>query len=72
MINFTNLLKVCTDKEVVFITYSTATPEMIKAAHEVVDGLGFKNVYETNAGCIVSSHCGGNTLGILFMNNANN
>ncbi len=59
------------DKEVVFITYSTATPEMIKAAHEVVDSLGFKNVYETSAGCIVSSHCGGNTLGILFMSNAN-
>ncbi len=56
------------DKSMVFITYSSATPEMIKAAHDVVDGLGFKNVYETKAGCIVSSHCGANTLGILYMN----
>ena len=59
------------DKSIVFITYSSATPEMIKAAHEVVDVLGFENVYETTAGCTVSSHCGGNTLGILFMSNAN-
>ena len=56
------------DKEMIFITYSSATPEMIKAAHDVVDGLGFKNVYETKAGCIVSSHCGENTLGIIYLN----
>ena len=56
------------DKSVIFITYSSATPEMIKAAHDVVDGLGFKNVYETKAGGIVSSHCGENTLGILYIN----
>ena len=56
------------DKSVIFITYSSATPEMIKAAHDVIDGLGFKNVYETTAGGIVSSHCGENTLGILYIN----
>ncbi len=59
------------DKSVVFITYSSATPEMIKAAHEAVDSLGFENVYETQAGCTVSCHCGPNTLGILFLKNAN-
>ncbi len=59
------------DKSVIFITYSSATPEMIKAAHEAVDGLGFEKVYETTAGCTVSCHCGGNTLGILFLNNEN-
>lgn len=56
------------DKSVIFLTYSSATPEMIKAAHDVIDGLGFKNVYETTAGGIVSSHCGENTLGILYIN----
>jgi DegV family protein with EDD domain len=56
------------DKSVIFITYSSATPEMIKAAHDVIDGLGFKNIYETTAGGIVSSHCGENTLGILYIN----
>ena len=59
------------DKSVLFITYSSATPEMLKAVHEVVDGLGFENVYETKAGCTVSCHCGANTLGILFLNNEN-
>ena len=56
------------DKSVVFITYSSATPEMLKAAHDVVDNYGFENVYETTAGCIVSSHCGPNTIGILYIN----
>ena len=56
------------DKSVIFITYSSATPEMIKAAHDVVDAQGFKNVYETKAGGIVSSHCGENTLGIIYLN----
>lgn len=60
------------DKSMVFITYSSATPEMIKAAHDAVDELGFKNVYETTAGCIVSCHCGPNTLGILYFNDGNN
>ena len=59
------------DKSVLFITYSSATPEMLKAVHEAVDGLGFENVYETKAGCTVSCHCGPNTLGIIFLNNAN-
>ena len=27
----------------------------------------FKEVYMTRAGCTVSSHCGANTLGVLFI-----
>ena len=27
----------------------------------------FKNVYVTRAGCTISSHCGKNTLGVLFI-----
>ncbi|MBR5439341.1 MAG: DegV family protein [Clostridia bacterium] len=56
------------DKSVIFITYSSATPEMIKAAYDVVNQQGFKTVYETKAGGIVSSHCGENTLGIIYIN----
>ena len=55
------------DKSVIFITHSKATPEMVAAAREVVDEYGFENVYETTAGCTVSSHCGKNTLGILYI-----
>ncbi len=56
------------DKSVIFITYSSATPEMIESAREVVKEYGFENVYETVAGATVTSHCGANTLGILYFN----
>ena len=56
------------DKKVCFITYSSATPEMVAAAKEVVSEMGFENVYETTAGATISSHCGENTLGILYYN----
>ena len=29
----------------------------------------FKKVVETNAGCTVSTHCGPNTIGIIYYNN---
>ena len=56
------------DKSVIFITHSMATKEMVDAAKKVVGEYGFKRVYETTAGCTVSSHCGKNTLGILYIN----
>lgn len=56
------------DKSVVFITHSHATEEMVNAAKEAISEIGFKRVYETTAGCTISSHCGKNTLGILFLN----
>lgn len=56
------------DLDKVFITYTTATPEMINEAKEAVLEAGFKNVYETHAGCTIASHCGANTLGILYFN----
>ncbi|MBO5927046.1 MAG: DegV family protein [Clostridia bacterium] len=58
------------DKSVIFITCSSNNPELYKAAHEVVDSYGFENVYETIAGCTISSHCGPNTIGILYINDA--
>ena len=51
-----------------FITYTTATPEMISAARGALIEAGFKNIYETPAGCTIASHCGANTLGVLFFN----
>ena len=56
------------DLDKVFVTYSTATPEMVNAAKQACIDAGFKNVYEAHAGCTISSHCGGNTLGILYFN----
>lgn len=56
------------DKLVIFITHSVADKELVDAAKAVVSEYGFENVYETTAGCTVSSHCGKNTLGILYIN----
>ena len=56
------------DLSKVFVTYTTATPEMVAAAKQALTDRGFKNIYETHAGCTIASHCGGNTLGILYFN----
>jgi len=56
------------DKKRVFITYSTATPEMIEQARKAVAEIGFEEVFETTAGSTITSHCGDNTLGILYIN----
>lgn len=56
----------------VFITYTTATPEMVESAKNALVDRGFKNIYETHAGCTIASHCGANTLGILYFNDGKN
>lgn len=56
------------DKSVIFITHSHATDDMVNSAMECVKDLGFEKIYVTTAGCTISSHCGKNTLGILFLN----
>ena len=57
------------DPELCFITYSSATEEMLKTTKEVLaNNFKFKNIIETTAGCTVSTHCGPNTLGIIYYN----
>jgi len=51
-----------------FITYTTATPEMADAARKACEAAGFKEILETRAGGTIASHCGANTLGILYFN----
>ena len=53
----------------VMITYSTATPEMIDLAKKKLETYGkFKEIMVTQAGSVINSHCGRNTLGILYFN----
>ena len=54
--------------DVAFVTYTTATPEMVDIAKTALKNRGFKTIYETTAGATISSHCGENTLGILYLN----
>lgn len=56
------------DLDKVFLTYTTASEEMVANARDALAEAGFKNIYEAHAGCTIASHCGGNTLGILYFN----
>ncbi len=56
------------DKKYAFVTYTTATEEMVSIAKSALVQAGFETIYETKAGATITSHCGENTLGILFLN----
>lgn len=52
----------------VFVTHAGCEPEIYEACAEQVKAMGvFKEVHITRAGCTISSHCGRNTLGVLFI-----
>lgn len=57
------------DKSICLITYSSATPEMLEITHKTLDKFGiFENIIEVKAGSTVATHCGPNTLGIIYYN----
>lgn len=54
--------------ERVFITHAGCEPEICNSCVEEVKKLApFKEVYLTRAGSTISSHCGKDTLGVLFI-----
>ena len=56
------------DKTRVFITHCNADQELVDAARALVEELfEFDTIIETHAGTTVGSHCGKNTLGVLFI-----
>ena len=56
------------DKTRCFITHSSADAELVELAKNLVaENFMFDEVIETVAGSIVTSHCGRNTLGVLFI-----
>ncbi len=59
------------DLSIVFITHSHATPEMVEIARRALKRKGFKRIIETVAQATITSHCGPKTLGILYINDAN-
>ncbi|MDF2942365.1 MAG: degV family protein [Herbinix sp.] len=51
----------------VFITHSGIDPTIEEDTYNYLQSLNyFENIYITRAGGVISSHCGPNTLGILF------
>lgn len=55
------------DDTLAFVTYTTASAEAVNYADEALKNAGFKEIYHTRAGGTIASHCGPNTLGILFL-----
>lgn len=56
------------DLKRVFVTHAGCDPQLVESIVELVKNtLPFKDVLVTRAGCTVSSHCGANTLGVLFV-----
>ena len=55
------------DNSLAFVTYTTASAEAVNYADEALKNAGFKEIYHTRAGGTIASHCGPNTLGILFL-----
>ena len=52
----------------VFITHSPSEEGLVRFAIDTVKSYGlFREVLETMAGCTVCTHCGPDTLGIMFM-----
>ena len=56
------------DLENVFITYTTADKSIVDDVVCVLKDRGFKNIMPTRAGGTITSHCGENCLGILYIN----
>lgn len=55
-------------KDRAFITHSGISKEIESSIYELVKSKGiFDEIYITKASCTISSHCGPNTLGVLFL-----
>ena len=56
------------DTKRLFVTRTPVSDEAYAAVMEAVNKYsGFEEVYQTEAGCTVSCHCGPGTLGVLFI-----
>ena len=55
------------DPQRAFVTHAGCDPEIVEFVHSQVVASGhFNEVLVSRAGCTISSHCGPNTLGIIF------
>ncbi len=60
------------DMKRIMITHSKCSPGAVEAVRQLIRELqpGFEEILETDAGAVVTTHCGPGTLGILFMRKA--
>lgn len=57
------------DKHRIFITHTKCSPKAVQAVRDKIQEImpDFEEILETTAGATITSHCGPNTLGILFV-----
>ena len=55
------------DKDAVFITHSLGYESAAYLKEKLTEMLPGVTIHETVAGCVISSHCGKGTIGILYM-----
>ena len=56
------------DTDRVFITHAGCKDEIVESVRKALEDKNiFKEVFVTRASCTISSHCGPDTLGVLFM-----
>ncbi len=55
------------DLDRVFVTHAGCDPEIVEEVRALVEKTApFKEIIVSRAGCTISSHCGANTLGVLY------
>lgn len=59
------------DKDLIFITHSLADEDAVHLQQALQSRTGAKEVAVSNAGCVISSHCGAKTIGILYTKSLN-
>jgi len=55
------------DEDFFMITHSEADQHVDYIRGRIEEELGHNNIVETQAGCVISSHCGPGTIGILYI-----
>ncbi|MVP02392.1 DegV family protein [Paenibacillus lutrae] len=67
LINNTLDFKHAMDPDVLFVTHSMAREEAELVRKQLLEQTGVKRVEITETGCVVSSHCGPQTVGIVYI-----
>ncbi len=56
------------DDSICFITHTEIDPQIIENVKQIIkEKSSFKEIFETEAGCTITSHCGSNTIGVLYI-----
>ncbi|MGI6392216.1 MAG: DegV family protein [Candidatus Izemoplasmatales bacterium] len=67
MLNEALFEKDAIDEDFLMVTHSLTYENAEYIKKRLKAELKVKNIYETNAGCVISSHCGKGTIGILYI-----